>query len=125
MMGFIDHKNVPAGGQSLFDPTLAGSEKIDAAQHELTFQEWIVPGIGGFDRLASLLVEDVEPEIKTAQQFDEPLMNQRVRNEDQHALGAAGQEQPMKDQACFDGFSQADFVRQQNPWQQTPRNHRS
>src|SRR5204862_535457 len=114
MMGFIDDKDVPTGGQSLFNSLLVRFEEVDTAKHELAFQERVVSGIDLFDCLASFFVENVEPKIKTAQQFHEPLMNQRVGHEDQHALGAADEELAMQDQACFNGFSEADFIRKQN-----------
>src|SRR3989442_1466930 len=107
MMGFINDEDVPLGGQGLLNSLLIPCEQAHAAQYELTVEEWILSGIGGFDGLASFLVEDVEPEIETSQQFHEPLVNQRFRHEDQHPLRAAGQDQPMKNQACLDRFSQA------------------
>ena len=71
-------------------------------------------GLALLDGLAAFLVEDVEPKIEAAQQFHEPLVHQRFRHEDQHALRAAGQDQPMQNQAGFDGFAQAHFVGEQH-----------
>ena len=54
------------------------------------------------DRLATLFVEEAEEQIESAQQFDEPLMDERLWQENEHALRPAGEVQPVKNQAGLD-----------------------
>src|SRR5687767_3464290 len=86
MMRFIDDEDVPAGSDGLFDSPLARREQTDAAQYKLVIEKRIFLGIESFDGPAPLFIEDVEPEIETAKQLHEPLMDERVRHEDEHPL---------------------------------------
>ncbi len=52
------------------------------AEDQLSFQKRIAVARG----LTSLLVVNVKPEIEAAQQFDEPLVNERLGHENQDAL---------------------------------------
>ena len=114
MMRFIDHQHVPPGVERLPESGFAAGEKADAREHELIVEKRIRLRVGRLDGLAAFLVEDVEPEIEAAQQFHEPLMHERFREDDEHALRAAGQEQPMQDEARLDGFAEAHLVGQQH-----------
>jgi hypothetical protein len=38
----------------------------------------------------------VEPQVERAQQFEKPLVHERLRHDDQHALRAAGEQQPVE-----------------------------
>ena len=80
----------------------------------VTTWERILVAIDALDRFAPLFIEDVEPEIESSQQLDEPLVNQSFRYKDENALRAAGEDQPMKDQACFNRLAEAHFMRKQD-----------
>ena len=73
-----------------------------------------VPRIVLLDGVTAVLVEEAEEQIEPPQQLDEPLMDQRLRHQDEHALRAPGQVQPMQDQARLDRLAQAHFVGQQH-----------
>ena len=66
------------------------------------------------DRVAALLVEEAEEQIEAAQQLHEPLVDQRLRHEDQHAVGAAREMQAMQDQPRLDRLAEAHLIRQQH-----------
>jgi hypothetical protein len=80
----------------------------------------VAAGHGLFQRLAAFFVVDREAEVEAAQQFDEPLVHQRVRQQHQRARGAAGGELASEDHAGLDGLAQAYFVGQQHAWR-SPR----
>src|SRR5262249_25162598 len=67
----------------------------------------------------------MKPEIETAQQFHEPLVNQGLRHDDQHAGRPSREDQPVKNQARFNRFSEADFVREQDTRRQSSGHFRS
>ena len=69
---------------------------------------------------ASRLVEDVEPQVETAQQFEKPLVHERFRHDDEHALRATGEQQPVEDQAGLDRLAEADFVGKEHAGNQAP-----
>src|SRR5437870_2970288 len=48
-------------------------------------------------------------------------MHQRFRDQNQSTPDASGHDQPVKDQAGFDGFSQSDLVRKQHARRQPAR----
>ena len=73
-------------------------------------EKWIFGGVLRVDGLASFLVEDVKPQIETPQQFNEPLVDERIRHKNQHTFCAAGEDQPMKDEAGFNGFAETHFI---------------
>src|SRR5881396_2683681 len=68
MVGFVNNENVPAGRYGLLSPVLILYEQADAAQQKLIVEKGILAGISSFNGLASFLVEDVEPQIESAQQ---------------------------------------------------------
>ena len=51
-------------------------------------------------------------------------MHERLGNDDQHALGAAAEKQPVQDQARFDRLPQADFVGEQHSGNEPPGHFR-
>lgn len=114
MMRFIDHEHVPAGGQGLLQTNLVAGQETNAGQHELIIEKRVRLGIRRRDGGASFLVENVKPEIEAPQQFHEPLVNQRFRDDDQDALRPARQQQPVQNQACLDGLAQTHLVGQQD-----------
>src|SRR5690349_12515018 len=120
-MCFVDDDEVPASVQRLLQPLGTGGEEADAAQDKLIVEEGIGFRIRREDCLTALLVEDVEPEIKSAQEFDEPLMDERFGNKDEDALRPARGDQPMQDQTSFDRFPKTHFIRQQHARPQAGR----
>ena len=64
-------------------------EEGDAAKHELAVEEGIRLRIVRLDGRAALLVEDAEEQIEPPQQLDEPLVHERLRHEDEHAIARA------------------------------------
>ena len=124
MMGLVDDDHIPAGIKRLLEPLFIPGEETPAREDELVVEERIGLRVGRLDRGAAFLVEDVEPEIEPPQQLHEPLVHQRIRHEDQHTLGAAREDQPMEDEAGFDRFAQAHFIRQQHAWQKPPGHFR-
>ena len=88
-------------------------EEVGGAEDELVVEEGIgvgVVGVAVLDGGAALLVEEGEEEVEAAQEFDEPLVDERLGDEDEDALGAAGEVQAVEDEAGFDGFAEADLV---------------
>ncbi|MCY1418278.1 hypothetical protein D9M71_338330 [compost metagenome] len=81
--------------------------------------------MGVFERVAgiafdeTLFVEQRDLQVEAAAHLYQPLVLQVLRNQDQHAVGAAREQLAMDHQAGFDGFAQAHFVGQQNPWRDT------
>ena len=122
MVRLVDDEDVPIGREGLLRAALVAGEQIDTAENELIVEKGIVIRIGRLDRIAAFLVENVEPQVEPAQEFREPLVNERLGHEDQRALNPAGLDQAMKDQARFDGFPQSDFIGEQNPRDQ-PAGH--
>jgi hypothetical protein len=103
-------RRCPNGGHGLFAAGGIAGEERCAAQCELLTEEGIAVGLAGLGGGAALLVEDAEPEVETPQQLDEPLVHERFRHEDQHALGAPDGELALDDEAGLDRLSEADFV---------------
>ena len=63
----------------------------------------------------TLLVEDAEMQVETPDHFDEPLVNQVLRDHDQDASGAMCEQLLVHDQTGLDGLAKADFVGQKHP----------
>ena len=87
---------------------------MDATEHELIVEERISVRVGSLNGLATLVVKNVEPEIEPAEQFNEPLVNERFRHKDQHTLYASRLDQPMNNQAGFDRLAQAHLIGEQH-----------
>src|SRR5581483_11104424 len=96
----------------LLRPRLVRRQQFNAAQYKLDFEKWIGLSI----RTAPLCIINVEPEIEPAQQFQEPLMDERFGYKNQCTFHASGQDQAVQNQAGFDSLPQPDFIRQQNAW---------
>ena len=63
---------------------------------------------------ATGFVVDTEPEIKAAQEFDEPLVREGLGHENEDAFRLADGEEPLEDETRLNGFSQPDFVREED-----------
>src|SRR4030095_11135708 len=118
VMRLIHNQHVPTGGKSLLGSLLAVGEQRDAAKDQLGLQEWVAVPRG----LTSLLIVNVKPEIKAAQQFDEPLMNKRLGHENKDSLDSTGEDEPMQDEACLNRLAQPDLVSEKHAWRQARRN---
>ena len=114
MMGLIDHKQVPAGLQGLLKPRRLPGEQVESAEQQLIVQEGVAAWICFLKGLAARLVKDVKPEIEATQQFQEPLVHQGFRHQDNYPPYAAGEQQPVEDETSLDGLPQAYLVRKQD-----------
>src|SRR5262245_4206347 len=110
MVRFIDDQKVPTRALCLLRSPFASGVKSDGGQYELIVEKRVVGGPRSFDGCATLLVEDVKPEVEAAQQFHEPLMNKRFGDQNQHALHPAGENQTVKDQARLDCLAESYFI---------------
>ncbi len=114
MVRLVDYQQVPAGLQRGLRALAPAGEETQVGDHHLLVEEWIAPIAGRFDRLRALLVEDREVEIEATAQLDEPLINQRLGQQHQHAPGAPGGDQTRDHGAGFDRLAQAHLVGQQH-----------
>ena len=110
VVGFVDDDEIPAGGDGLGAALLDVGEEGDAREGELGGVEGIFIGIARLNVAETDLVEDREPEIEAAEQLDEPLVGERLGNEDEGALHFADGEEALEDETGLDGFAEADFV---------------
>ena len=115
MVRLVHDQQVPLTFNGLGQALRVLLEQLQAAQHQLLRMERVVPLARLLDRAAALLVEDAESQVEAAQQLHQPLMHQRIGHQDQHPVGASGEQLVMQDQTGLDGLAQADLVRQQHP----------
>jgi len=113
-MRFVHDDHVPAGVAGLLQPPVGGRNQSDRRHDELLRQERICLRVRLVDRRATRLVEDVEPEVEAAQEFEEPLVHERIGHQYQRAADPAGQEKAMQHETGFDRLAQAHVVRQQH-----------
>lgn len=109
MVRFVDHQQIPLGVRQLFRALLVAAHEVQRADHQLLGFERVAAVELGFGVAA--VVEQREVEVEAAHHLHQPLVLQRFRHHDQHALGAARQQLLVDDHAGFDGFAEADFVR--------------
>ena len=114
MVGFIDHDDVPAGSEGLVAAGLVTRQKRHGAKSELGGQKRILTGVALFAGDATGFVVDTEPEIKAAQELDEPQVRERLGHENEDAFRLADGEEPLEDETRLNGFSQPDFVRKED-----------
>ena len=107
----IHDQQIPLGSNGLLEPFLRICDEPGATEDELIVQERVCVFLIGFNRLTSVFVEDIDPEIKFSQQLDEPLMHERFWDNDENSRGSTTNEKAVKDQACLDRFSEADLIR--------------
>jgi hypothetical protein len=112
---FVDDDEVPAGVDGLLGSFWVLAEELDATEDELVIEERVCIKVALFDGLAAFLVEDGGVEVKAAEHFDEPLIDEGFGDEDECAGGAATEEEAVEDEAGFDGFAEADFIGEEDP----------
>ena len=117
MVGLVHNQQVPACGHRLGGPGRGAGQQADAAQHQLLLQERIAARLALLDGPAARLVEDAEGEGEPAQQLHEPLVDQRVGDQDEGAGDLPAAQQAVQDQAGLDGFTEPHLVGQQHPGQ--------
>ncbi len=111
VMRLIDDQQIPLRFQDLFEATTLLAQEVEAADHQLFGFEGILRISESLD--AALLVKQGEVQVEAAQHLDKPLVLQGFGQQDQHAMGAAGEQLLMDDHARFDGLAEAHFVSQQ------------
>ena len=109
---FIDDHQIPFGVAQMFQTLFAAAHEIQRADHQLFGLERVVGIVLGFG--ITLIVKQREAQVEAAQHLDQPLMLQGFRNDDQHAFGGASKQLLMQNHPGFDGFTQTDFIGQQN-----------
>ncbi|MCY1401764.1 hypothetical protein D9M71_168870 [compost metagenome] len=110
VVGFVDHQQVPAGGEGGILGAFAVLQPFKGNQGELG----VLEGVAGIAFGEALGIVQGNLQIEAATHLHQPLVLEVFRNQDQHAVGAAGDELAVDDQAGFDGLAQAHFVGQQN-----------
>ena len=103
-MGFVDDQEIPIGIEHLGVPFRGTGQVIEAHANNLTVEKGVGFGVGAFDRLAAFFVEETGQQVEPTHQFDEPLMHQGFRKDDQGAFSPSGQVEAVKNEAGLDGF---------------------
>ncbi len=112
---FVDHQQVPVGIKQRGLGLGIVHQPFQGNQRQLAVFERVA-GVA-FDK--ALFVEQRHFQVEAATHLDQPLVLQVFRDYDQYTVGAATEQLAVNHQACFDGFTQAHFVGQQNPWGDT------
>jgi len=113
VMRFVDDEQIPARGDGLLGAARIAGQEGQIGDDELLVLERIARVAGQFDRGAALFVINGKLQIEASQQLDEPLVDQRLGQQYQHALHTARGDQPREDHAGFDGLAESDLVGQQ------------
>ena len=101
-MGLVHDDHIPTRGQRLIPAHRVAGQKGNARQHELRSEKRIFFGVAAFARRAPRLVVDAEPKIKSPQQFDEPLVGERLRHQDQDSPRPSHRQQALQNQTRLD-----------------------
>ena len=109
---FVDDQQIPFCVAQVLQALLAAAHEVQGTNDQLFGFKRVVRVVLGFG--IALVVEQGEAQVKAAQHLDQPLVLQRFRHHNQHALGSAREQLLVQDHACFDGFTQAHFVSQQH-----------
>ena len=112
VMRLVADQQIPAGMQRGIGQGDILGQQVQAAEDALLGLERI--GVLCRQRLHTRLIEERNAQIEAAQQLDQPLMQERFGHQDQHPLHAASEQQPMQDQAGFDGLAKPDLIGQQH-----------
>ena len=117
MVRLIDDQQVEARRARLFGAVLVIGEEAGGTEDELGFGERVhvvlhrdQAVVDAVRCLAAAFVVDREEHVEAPKQLHEPLVDQRLGDEDEDAVGAARQVQAVENEAGFDGFPEANFV---------------
>ena len=111
VVGFVDHHQVPAGGEQRVLGLLVVDQPFQGDQRQLGILERVA-GVA-FDE--ALGVEQCHLQVEASAHFHQPLVLEVLGYQDQHAIGPPGQQLAVDYQASLDGLAQAHFVGQQYP----------
>ena len=114
VMGLVDDQQVPVRRQQGPRGGGGGQEACQGAEGQGLDQERVVSG-RVLDVPQSLPVEQGEAQVETPPHLHQPLMEQGFRDQDQGPGHAAGGQQPVEDEAGFDGLAESHLIRQQDP----------
>ena len=109
VVGFVDHQQVPAGGEQRVLGLVVVLQPLQGDQRQLA----VLEGVAGVAFHETLGVEQGDVEVEAPAHFHQPLVLQVFRHQDQYAAGATGEQLAMNHQAGFDGLAQTHFVGQQ------------
>ena len=110
----VDHQQVDPGGGRLLGEAAAGNEGLQADDGAAVDLERVeVRPVVGRHVVQPLRVEQDEDLVVLPPQLAEPLQGQRLGDHHQRAVGAAGVEEAVHDQAGLDRLAEADLVGQQ------------
>ena len=84
---FVDHQQIPLCVAQMLKTLLAAAHEVQGADDQLFGFKRVVCVMLGFG--VALVVKQRETKVKAAQHLNQPLMLQRFRYHDQHALGGA------------------------------------
>ncbi|VEB93224.1 Uncharacterised protein [Citrobacter koseri] len=103
MVSFIDDQQVPLCVAQMFQTLFVATREVQRADNQLLGFKRVVGIVLGFG--VTLVVEQREAQVEAAQHFNQPLMLQSFRDDDQHAFRRARQQLLVQDHPGFDGFS--------------------
>ncbi len=111
VVSFVDHHQVPAGGEQRVLGLFVFGQPFQRDQRQLGILERVA-GIA-FDKAFG--VEQGDLQVEAAAHFHQPLVLKVFRHQDQDTIGAPRQQLAMDYQPGFDSLAQAYFVGQQYP----------
>src|SRR5215217_3690567 len=114
MMRLVDDQQIPVCCNRVRRDLSRISEQWQSAEHELTVEKRIHRRITFAQCFTSFLVEDREEQIESSEQFHEPLVDERLGDDDEHPRRAAGQVQPVKNHSRFDRLAETDLIREED-----------
>lgn len=112
MMRLVHNQQVPTGVNRLPGAHRVFGKERHVTNHELAVEKRICFSVVLYDRFATVFVEDAEEQIKPPQKLYEPLVHERLRQQDQYPRRSSREVQTMKDQTGLDGLAEADFIRE-------------
>ena len=114
MVGLVDHQQVDAGRHRLLGQAAPRGERLQADDRAAVDVERVEARAVVARHVGQpLVVEQGEDLVVLAPQLAQPLHGQRLGRDHQRALGAAGVQQPVEDQAGLDRLAEPHLVGQQ------------
>ena len=108
MVCLVDNKQIPSCLTGLSSALGVGGEEVEGTNNKLAVEKGVVPV--EFQRGAAVFVKNAEGQLESAEHFDEPLVEQGGRQQDEDAPGAAGEVEALQDETGLDGFPQSDLI---------------